>query len=106
MNKVKDKLPALVEEELAAAMTDHPFFSSAHEGYAVLLEEVEEAESDMRAVRNKLSSLWYGVKSDNSRVVSFQASLVKGAAIHLAAEAIQVAAMAQKLMASIEAVTP
>lgn len=101
MNKVKDKLPALVEEELAAAMEEHPLFASAHEGYAVLLEEVEEAESDMRAVRNELSTLWYGVKSDNPGVASFQASLVKGAAISLAAEAIQVAAMAQKLLDSL-----
>lgn len=106
MNKVKEKLPALVEEELAAAMEEHPLFASAHEGYAVLLEEVEETESNMRAVRNELSALWYGVKSDNLRVVSFQASLVKGAAIDLAAEAIQVAAMAQKLLASIGVMEP
>lgn len=106
MNKVKDKLPALVEEELAAAMEAHGNFASVHEGYAVLLEEVEEAEKEMRDVRQHLDRLWNQVKVDNEGFVMHAAIYVKAKAINLAAEAIQVAAMAQKLLASLEAVRP
>lgn len=107
MNKVKDKLPALVEEELAAAMEEHPLFASIHEGYAVLLEEVEETEYELTCTRNALKWLWSGgVRHDNMAVARSAACAIGEAAIDLAAEAIQVAAMAQKLMASIEVVAP
>lgn len=108
MNKVKNKLPALVDEELAAAMEEHPLFASAHEGYAVLLEEVEEAEKEVQDVRQHLDRLWNQVKVDNEGFVMHAAIYVRTAAINLAAEAIQVAAMAQKLLASLgtEKVTP
>ena len=108
MNKVKDKLPALVEEELAAAMEEHPLFASAHEGYAVLLEEAEEAEKELQDVRLHLSRLWNGAKIDYEGYVADAAIYVKCAAINLAAEAIQVAAMAQKMLVSLgtEKVTP
>lgn len=107
MNKVKGKLPALVEEELAAAMEEHPLFASIHEGYAVTLEEVEEAEYELKCIRNALSWLWSGgVRHDNKETAASAACAIKEAAIDLAAEAIQVAAMAQKLQASLGAVTP
>lgn len=103
MNKVKDKLPALVEEELAAAMEEHPLFASAHEGYAVTLEEVEEAEAELRSVRHHLCMLWNGAKIDYPNGVIHAAIFIKEAAVNLAAEAIQVAAMAKKILAGMDA---
>ena len=106
MNKVKEKLPALVEEELAAAMEEHPLFASAHEGYAVLLEEVEEAEKELKDTQSALRLLWSGVRHDDPRTVARAAGVIKEAATCLAAEAIQVAAMAQKLLASLDNTEP
>lgn len=108
MNKVKDKLPALVEEELAAAMEEHPLFASAHEGYAVLLEEVEEAEVELKGTRGALSMLWSGIRHDNPETIAAAAGIAAKEAIDLAAEAIQVAAMAWKILNSMDAekVTP
>lgn len=106
MNKVKDKLPALVEEELAAAMEEHPLFASIHEGYAVLLEEVEEARDNMTQLDAAAELIWDAVKHDNLLHIKALATQAVRIAIDLAAEAIQVAAMAQKIKASIEKVTP
>lgn len=106
MNKVKDKLPALVEEELAAAMEEHPLFASDHEGYAVLLEEVEEAQEEMRCLGYYVDGIWEAVKDDDPAGVTHAAGYVWDAAIRLAAEAIQVAAMAKKLMGSLKVVEP
>lgn len=102
MNKVRDKLPALADEEYAASMEVHPFFASAHEGYSVLLEEVEEAEKEMRDVRVNLDVLWRCVRHDNPEAVKKVAARVVGKALNLAAEAIQVMAMGTKIIDSLD----
>lgn len=41
-------------------------YHSLHEGYAVLLEEVEEAENELNRLKSKYQTLWKGVKKPNS----------------------------------------
>ena len=96
MNAVIDKIPALVEEELETANVIHSFFHSQHEGYGVLLEEVEEAHAEMIEVEFKLGQIWSCVKRDYTRMAVEYAQDLERKAIRLAAEAIQVAAMAKK----------
>lgn len=64
-------------EELQKSMTKYPLFNSAHEGYAVILEELDE--------------LWDEVKKREPDVKNMRA------------EAVQVAAMAMKFIISMEA---
>ena len=97
MNKVINKLPALVDEELAAANAINGLFHSPHEGWAVLLEEVEEATQEMEAVRRLTQAAWEGVKLDSAEDVYDYAKDAEKRAVYLAAEAIQVSAMARKL---------
>lgn len=100
MNAVIDKIPALVEEELKAANVIHSFFHNQHEGYAVLLEEVEETKLEMCDMEFHLKILWDKVKTDRSKDAIHYATQVERHAIRLAAEAIQVAAMARKFRAT------
>lgn len=95
MNFVEGKLPALVREELEAANRMNPPFNSEHEGYAVLLEEVEETSYELDEMMTCLRMLWECIKHDNPRSQEFAGKIAKHA-MHLAAEAIQVAAMAEK----------
>lgn len=97
MNKIISKLPALVNEELAAANAVNGLFHSLHEGYAVLLEEVEEAAQEMEAVQRLTQAAWEGVKLDSAANVYYHAKDAEKRAVYLAAEAIQAAAMARKL---------
>lgn len=99
MNAVIDKLPALVEEELEAANVMHTVFHSPHEGYAVLLEEVEETHAELIDMEVSLKNLWGCVKTDQADGGVTWARDVEVRAVHLAAEAIQVAAMARKFQA-------
>ena len=99
MNKVLQKLPALVAEELEAANAEHEQFHSLHEGWAVLREEIEEAHEELDAVEKCMGYLWAAVRYDNIRDARTDASYVEQHAIKLAAEAIQVAAMARKMQA-------
>lgn len=100
MNAVIDKLPALIDEELAAANAKHPPFHSAHEGYAVILEEIEEVDLENKYVHDTLERLWGLVKLCDRPGIDMRAPVAAMAfhAQRAAAEMIQVAAMAQKML--------
>lgn len=93
MKRLMKSVNELVSQELKMANTNFPPFNSRHEGYAVLLEEVEEAECEMEAVKQGTDSLWYAIKSD---MPTTPIAGVKNYAVRLACEAIQVAAMCDK----------
>ena len=99
MNAVKDKLIALVGEELEAANAIYPPFRSTHEGYAVLLEEVEEVKEALDFVDFDRGLLWEYIRQDAHDKAMRNAQDIEKQAVHLAAEAIQVAAMARKFQA-------
>lgn len=99
MNAVKDKLFDLVGEELEAANAIYPPFHSTHEGYAVMREEVEEVIVEMDYVKTGLECLWYYVRTDEMKPIAESVKDIERHAIRLAAEAIQVAAMARKFQA-------
>lgn len=96
MNVVKKDVQALVAKELAAANEKFPQFRSAHEGYAVILEEACETEEAVCEIRKHVDAMWSRVRDNNA--TSARAALLRQAAINVACEAIQVAAMAQKFI--------
>ena len=97
MKELLNSVSALANQELTRANKKFPQFSSPHEAYGVLREEIEEHEDDTKALTVNFNGLWSAIKS-NSPSISGNAKQIKRAAIHAAAEAIQVAAMAQKTL--------
>ena len=89
----------LIEEELAEANKKHPLFTDAHHAYAVIMEEVEELHEELVAIEGLLSDMWGCVRSDCKP--EWVLKQLKGHAIYAAQEAIQVAAMAQKAIVSL-----
>ncbi len=96
MNAAEPELRKLVDLELEAANRENPPFHSAHEGYAVILEEVEEAKAELARVENDMVSIWAGVRHDDPDRAYTWARFLENTAMRLAAEALQVAAMARK----------
>lgn len=96
MNVVENDIRALVDKELAAANKQFPQFHSAHEGYAVIQEEVDELKEDMDRINGRIPSLRARVRFNNSceEIVS----RIFDDAINAACEAIQVAAMCKKFL--------
>ena len=87
----------LVEEELAAANRKFRQNASTHESYAVTLEEAQEAEEELRNVAQILSVVWEMTKHDAPKEQLEDAvAQLEEAAVRMAAESIQTAAMAQK----------
>lgn len=100
MKKLLDNVRALTEEELQDANKKFPMFSSDHEGSAVMLEEIEEVKDALQGVEAFYAELWDSVKNNRELEARVSAGGLKGEALDLAAEAVQVAAMAQKFIDS------
>lgn len=96
MNAVKEDVEALVEKELLAANERYPLFHSPHEGYAVMLEEYDEAKDALDALGDLLGQTWEAVKGDNAGALRIAGDALRRAAMSAACEHIQVAAMARK----------
>ena len=98
MQKLIEDVARLVEEEYGRAgakfgLTNH----SDHESYAVLLEEVEEAEFELKVFREKMDELWRLIKcNDGDWEKHRQLYEMRKRAVLAACEFIQVAAMCQK----------
>ncbi len=76
--------------------------NSNHESYAVLLEEVQEAREDLDIIEKTLQRFWGMIRADDSASdMLMQINGIQAYAESLAAEAIQVAAMAKKAKATI-----
>ena len=98
--KIRPAVEKLAEMEKQDANRKFPLFHSMHEGYAVLLEEVEEAREALTRTEINLHTLWMHVmKNNDDRALEF-AGRVREHALDLAVEAVQVAAMAQKFIDS------
>lgn len=94
MNAVEGKVLELVELELAAANEKHLPFASQREGYAVILEEIEEARAPINALEQHFGYAWDIIKHDSNAKERIE--MCKHFAVWADCELIQVAAMCQK----------
>lgn len=98
MNVVSEEVKILVQKEYEAAKADHGPLASMHEGYAVLLEEMEETGEAFNKAKGTLECLWDEVKRDNLDDSKLMAAVIVAGAIETACEAIQVAAVAKRIL--------
>ena len=100
--KIRPAVEKLAEMERQDANRKFPLFHSMHEGYAVLLEEAEEAREALNFAEGSLYMLWAHIRDNSAgRALEF-AGRVREHALDLAVEAVQAAAMAQKFIDSAE----
>ena len=92
----------LITEELMRANTAFPLFASQHEGYAVLLEEVEEACEEMEDIVAGTAAVWNAVRGNFTNELACTIDGIGYSARLLIGEAIQVAAMVEKFKMSMK----
>ena len=97
MNKLTASVMPLINEELKRANDKFPLFSSDHEAYGVIGEEIKEVQEDFNALylhylkfRNEV----FCDSVDSEKRATIRS--IERQAMYLACEAIQVAAMAKK----------
>ncbi len=77
-----------------------PTYASEHEGYAVLLEEVEEACEAANYMQDALKILWTSIRQNEFS--DFELAQVRNFAMALANEAVQVVAVCERFMETIQ----
>lgn len=100
MEELIKSVQSLVADEYARASKQWgPLAASGHEGYALIKEELEEAQVDMETLEQRLGHFWMVVKSDEVRFHRHYLDEIGNTAVLAACELIQVAAMATKTLA-------
>lgn len=76
--RIRPAIEKLAEMEKRDANRVFPLFHSLHEGYAVLLEEIEEAREALNFAEGNLYMLWAHVRDNNAaRALEFAWTIVK-----------------------------
>ena len=101
MEELLDEVEQAAKNELARANKVHPLFNSLHEAYGVLAEELDEATEALKLTEENFDMFFVCVKKNNEKSACTYLEAARASAIDCAAEAIQVAAMAQKAMDSL-----
>lgn len=101
MNAVKNDIETLVQKELKSANEHFPPFNSAHEGYAVLLEEIEELKENVSEIKQNVHAIWQVIRQNDvcEERMDPLINRIEISAVNAAVEAIQVAAMCEKFKA-------
>lgn len=104
MKKLIESVDLLVNEEYDRASKDHGArFHSQHEAYAVIKEEVEEAQEELIKVDSRLFDFWSkNCRRDSTEIADDTLIALKSYAINAASECIQIAAMAHKALQGVE----
>ena len=95
---LKEDIEKLIRERIEFEEQTFSPFCSNHEGAAFIFANIERTERELCIVRGNFKELWESVKQNTD--VNWYANIVRIAASNLACEAIQVAAVAQKLIDS------
>ena len=103
MQSIVHPIHLLVEmERERAAMLHGAVFASGHEGYGVIAEEVQEAVEEANDVVDKLDALLRSLRGEDRQNIIDRADALGDSAVSAAAELIQVAAMTQKMVKTME----
>lgn len=79
-----------------------PTYHSPHEGFAVLMKEVQEACEDSKFMNNRLECAWHGVRNNDNKTLLDNLAEIKEFSLALAEEAVQCAAVCKKFIGSVK----
>ena len=93
----RESIEQLVALELESAEAKFPKHNSAHESYAILLEEFEETSDELMHIQMAVSQLWDTIRKDGAKNhVELFLKRAKDDSIKLIEEAIQLSAMCDR----------
>ena len=100
ITKLLNEVNGLIATELNRANEQHPMFHSDHEAWAVTREEYMETEDALKQLEYELRYTDYMTRHDDTDGILDRVNKLRSCALHVACEAIQTAAMAEKWMES------
>ncbi|MBN9791270.1 hypothetical protein DMP17_22065 [Pseudonocardia sp. TMWB2A] len=100
---LRDSITATVVAELATACEKFAPMNSAHEGWAVILEEVDELGEEFEQINGLTRGMFQSVRKNDPGAARAEAELIALVAERAAVEAVQVAAMAKRFLTDVPA---
>lgn len=98
MTTIVQPINLLVSDELDRASKLHgAVFASAHEGFGVIAEEVQEVGDELEIVEGNLSTMLAFIREGDGQRIADVADCLRDRAVNAAAELVQVAAMCEKM---------
>ena len=102
MSTIIRPVNALVDTEYERAAQLHgEAFASAHEGFGVIAEEIQEAGDELNMVVACMPQLLAAIWESRGQAIVDLADYIRDRAVNAAAECIQVAAMSRKMHLSV-----
>jgi len=98
--ETKKAIAAACSSELENCKTYGKIYNSPHEAYAVLKEELEETEENLKATKNYLNDVWQSIRSDDKEEMRLNILSLNSYALMLIYEAVQVYAVSEKFKES------
>lgn len=95
--KAQEHILSAIAKEKEAAISNHGYFHSDHEFWAVLKEEVEELQEYSTYIASKADLLWTAVRVD-AVLNQDTLNIIRKNAINAACEAVQVVAVIDKYL--------
>ncbi len=98
----KDAVKVLIDSELTKASKKFGAFSSAHEGKAVIEEEIDEVIDEVNTLSTLYDAFWQAIKDNQDIMYNGYAKEMYKTAIKIIIETIQVGAMCQRFNYDLE----
>lgn len=103
MTSIVHPINLLVSDEYDRAAKIHGnVFASAHEGYGVIAEELQEAATELERAQGVMYQLLKAIHQEKPQSIVDYADYIRDVAVNGSAELIQVAAMCTKLVRTVK----
>lgn len=102
MPTIVQPINLMVSDEYDRAAEIHgKVFASAHEGYGVIAEELQEAMTELERAQGVMYQLLKAIHQEKPQSVADFADYIRDQAVNAAAELVQVAAMCEKMVRTV-----
>ena len=102
MTEILQTIEQEVQAEAARADRKYPRYASHHEAYAILLEEVQEAWSELKGLRYALNLYWGAIRNNRTNDYADLLEEIREKALLCAAESVQAAAVCNRTLQGME----
>ena len=103
LDATKEFINKAIECEIQNAVQSHgEKYSTSHEAWAILKEEIEEASDELEKVETLSKIMWNAIKQDNNKWQKSHLDAMREYALNLIAETCQVIAVVDKFQKTLE----
>lgn len=104
MEALRQSIQPIIQEEISRAKQNHKDYTTIHQAYSLMKEEIEETQDELVKVKSLHDSLWEDIKRDeyNSENQIVWAKAIKNVCDNVIAEAVHIATVTSRTIEMLE----